>query len=141
MKRTRWITGAIAYQLLFMLVMLGGAVYLVWLTHEARVRGGSDEILGLEIGAAGAGVPALLGIAGCFGMWRQKRWGWWVTLLVDAILVFAFVAGMISDAGDINAELVSFTVASVVGVILLLLPVVRRSCSSVPAAVSIAGKV
>ena len=141
MKRTSWITGAIAYQFLFMLVMLGGAVYLLWLTREARVRGGSDETLGLEIGAAGAGVPALLGIAGCFGLWRRKRWGWWVTLLVDAILVFAFVAGMISDAGDIDAELVSFTVASVVGVILLLLPVVRRSCLGVPAAVSITGKV
>ena len=133
MKRTGWITGTIAYHLLFMLVMLGGAVYLLWLTHQARGRGGpdaADEIFGLEIGTAGAGIPGLLGTAGCFGLWRRKRWGWWVTLLVDAVLVFAFVSGMISDTSDINAELVLFTVASVVGVILLLLPVVRRSCSS-----------
>lgn len=142
MKRIGWITVTIAYQFLYMVLMVGGAVYLLWLIHEARVRGGpgaADEIFGLEIGSAGAGIPGLLGIAGCFGLWRRKRWGWWVTLLVDAVLVFAFVSGMIGDAGDIDPELVSFTVASVVGVILLLLPVVRRSCSSVP--VSTAGKV
>ena len=66
-----------------MLVMLGGAVYLLWLTHKATVHGGPgavDEIFGLEIGAAGAGIPALVGIAGCLGLWRKKRWGWWVML-------------------------------------------------------------
>lgn len=144
MKRTSWITGAIAYHLLLMLVMVGGAVYLLWLTHEARVRGGpdaADDIFGLEMGAAGASVPALLGVAGCFGLWRRKRWGWWATLVVDAVLVFAFVSGMISDAHDINAELASFAVASVIAVILLLLPVVRRSCLSVAAAAPIPGKV
>ena len=142
MKGTRWITAAIAYQLLFMLVMFGGAVYLVWLTHEARVRGGpgaADEIFGLEIGTAGAGVPALAGIAGCMGLWRRRRWGWWVTLMVDAVLVSVFVSGMISDVGDIDAALVAFTVASVVGVILFLLPVVRRSYWSTSAAASIPG--
>ncbi len=128
-----------------MLVMLGGAVYLLWLTHEARVHGGPgavDEIFGLEIGAAGAGIPALVGIAGCLGLWRKKRWGWWVMLLVDAVLVLSFVSGMISDIRDIGAELILFTVVSIAGVVLLLLPVVRRSYGKAPpVAASIPGQV
>jgi uncharacterized membrane protein (DUF2068 family) len=129
MKRTGWITVAILYQLLYMLVLLGGAVYLLWLTHQARVHGrpgAGDDVFGLVMGAAGAGIPALLGVIGCFGLWQGKRWGWWVMLVVDAVLVFAFVSGMISDASDIDAALIVFSVASVVAVVLLLLPVVRR---------------
>ena len=129
MTRTRWITVAIVYQLIYMLVMLGGAVRILWLLHVTRVRGGpgaADEIFGLEIGAAGAGFPALVGVIGCLGLWKGRRWGWWVSLFVDAVLVFAFVSGMISDASDIDAELVAFTIASIAAIVVLLLPVVRR---------------
>jgi uncharacterized membrane protein (DUF2068 family) len=129
-KRSAWITGAVVLQLIYVLGMLALPVYLLALTHASETRNAPDaveEISGLRIAAAVLGAPALMALAGWFGLWKEKPWGWWLTILMDVGLVGVFVYSLIDDGWkNIDWGVAGLTLMAVVPVVYLLLPQVRK---------------
>jgi len=58
-------------------------------------------------------------------LWKRRRWGWWLSLLVDIGLVATLAYSMVDD-NDIDWEQVIPTIGIVVLVVMLLLPGVRK---------------
>jgi len=129
-KRSGWITGAVVLQLLYTLMLLALPVYLLVLTRAPETRSGPDaqaSIAGLKIAAAVVGGPALIALAAWIGLWKEKLWGWWLTVLTDLGLVAVLVYSMMDDGWhNIEWDVVVLSVIPVVLVIYLLLPEVRR---------------
>jgi hypothetical protein len=128
--RSSWITGVVLLQLLYVLVLLALPVYLLILTRMPETRNGHDPagtIYGLKIAAVVLGGPALVALAAWFGLWKGKRWGWWLTILTDAAFVAAFAYSIIDDGWkNIDWAVVVLTLIAVVPVVYLLLPQVRK---------------
>ncbi len=82
MKRPDLILGVIiVVQSLMALVVIGTAAYVLWLTRSPEILSepdAADAIHGLKIGAAVLGAPGLLLLLAAIGLWRSKRWGWWL---------------------------------------------------------------
>ena len=129
-KRSAWITGAVVLQLLYVLAMLALPVYLLALTHASETRNAPDaaeEISGLRIATAVLGVPALIALAGWLGLWKEKLWGWWLTIVMDAGLAGVLVYSLIDDGWKkVEWDVAGLALMAVVPVIYLLLPRVRR---------------
>jgi hypothetical protein len=67
-----------------MLMLLAVPVYLLVLARTSETRSGPDaqaSIAGLKIAAAVVGGPALIALAAWIGLWKEKLWGWWLTVL------------------------------------------------------------
>jgi hypothetical protein len=130
MKRSGWITGVVVLQFLYVLVMLALPVYLLVLTRTPETRSGPDaaeEISGLRTAAAVVGAPALVAIVAWFGLWKEKLWGWWLTILMDAGLVVVLVYSLIDDGWkNVEWDVVVLTLIGVLPVVYLLLPQVRK---------------
>jgi len=130
MKRSSWITGVVVLQLFYVLMLLALPVYLLVLTRTSAVRnapGAAEDISGLKIGAAMLGGPALVVLAAWIGLWKEKLWGWWLTVLIDLGLVGVFVYSLIDDGWrNIDWAVVVLALISLVPVIFLLVPKVRR---------------
>lgn len=129
MTRSGWITGAVLLQLFYLLVLLALPIYLLALTRTAETLNGPDpaeNISGLETGAAVLGAPALVAVAPWIGLWKGKRWGWWLTILTDTAFVGVLVYSMIDDGWrNVDWAVVALTGIAVVPVVYLLLPPVR----------------
>lgn len=129
MKRSGLITGVLLLQLLYVLVLLALTVYLLVLMRMPDPGNNSDaeqNRVGLEIGAAVLGVPALVALIAWFGLWRGKRWGWWLTVLIDLGFFAAFGYSLIDDGWhNIDGALVALTVTALVPVVYLAAPRVR----------------
>jgi len=130
MKRSGWITGVILLQFLYALMLVALPVYLLVLTRASQTRSApdaADEISGLKIGAAVLGGPAIATMVAWVGLWKGKRWGWWLTVLTDVALVGVFVYSLIDEGWkNIDWDMVVLTVIAVAPVIYLLLPRVRK---------------
>ncbi len=123
-KPSRWIAVATVLQAFWALAIIGTSVYLLLLA-----RGKPEEhALGLRIAAGIVVAPGLLAFVSWFGLWRSKRWGWWLSLICDWGLVAALLYGITDDATDglIDWSLVGTSLFAMVVPILLLLPTVRR---------------
>jgi len=129
-KRSGWITGVVALQLLYTFAVLALPVYLLILTRAPETRNGPDaaeEVAGLRIAAAVVGGPAVVALIAWFGLWRGKLWGWCLTVLMDLGLVGVFVFSLIDDGrNNIDGVVVALTASAIVTVVYLLLPKVRR---------------
>lgn len=129
-KRSGWIAGVVVAQLLYGLLLLALPVYLLVLTRTSEVRNGAhaaEEISGLRIAAAIVGCPAIVLLVAWIGLWKEKLWGWWLTVLADLGLVAIFVYSLIDDGWkNIDREVATLAVIAMVPVIWLLLPKVRR---------------
>jgi len=129
-KRSSWITRLVGLQLLYVLAMVALPIYLLALTRAARVQAGPDaakDIAGLRSAALILAVPALIALVAWFGLWKEKLWGWWAVLLTDLGLFGAFVYSMIDDGwANFDWDMVALTAWSVLPVVLLLLPSVRK---------------
>jgi hypothetical protein len=128
-KRSGWITGVVVLQLLYVLVMLALPVYLLALTRTSETRNAPDaaeEVSGLKIAAAVVGTPAIMALIAWFGLWKEKLWGWWLTVLTDLGLVGVFVYSLIDDGKNVDWEVVVLTIITVIPVVYLLLPRVRK---------------
>ncbi|MGC2169999.1 MAG: hypothetical protein WA623_01285 [Candidatus Sulfotelmatobacter sp.] len=129
MTRPGWITGVILVQLLYLLMLLALPVYLLVLTRTAEIRNGphaAETISGLKIVAAVLGGPALVALAPWFGLWKGKRWGWWLTIITDLGLVGAFANSLVDDGWhNIDGTVVALTVIAMLPVVYLLVPEVR----------------
>ena len=128
MKRPRLIIAVNIIHLLLALLLAGTSVYVLSLTRSPETLqepDAADTIHGLFIGAAVLGVPALFLIAALWGLWRNKRWGWWLALVTDVVIAATLVYSMIGQNSPDLTEPV-WTLCFVVCAILLLLPIVRR---------------
>jgi uncharacterized membrane protein (DUF2068 family) len=128
MKRPHLVVAVNIIHLLLTLLLSGTSVYVLSLTrsHETlQETDAAETIHGLVIGAAVLGVPALLLIGALWGLWRNKRWGWWLALVTDVAIVATLVYSMIGqNSWDLTEPV--WTLCFVVCAILLLLPMVRR---------------
>jgi uncharacterized membrane protein (DUF2068 family) len=129
-KRSGWITGVVVLQFLYVLVMLALPVYLFVLTRTSETRSSPDaaeEISGLRTAAAVVGAPVVVAIVAWFGLWKEKLWGWWLTILMDAGLVGVLVYSLIDDGWkNVEWDVVLLTLIGVFPVVYLLLPKVRK---------------
>src|ERR1700674_4139419 len=104
MKRSGWITGVLLLQLLYVLVLLAITVYLLVLV-----------------------VPALVALVSWFGLWKEKRWGWWLTVVIDLGFFAAFGYSLLDDGWyNIDGALVALAAMALAQVVSLLAPKVRR---------------
>jgi hypothetical protein len=130
MKRPAWIRGVLLLQLLYVLMLLAIMVYLLVLMQAPDPANNSDVAQGrrgLEIGTVVLGTPTLVALVAWFGLWKGKRWGWWLTMFVDLLFFAAFGYSVYDDGWhNIDGTLVALTVIALVLVAYLLMPKVRR---------------
>ena len=129
-KRSAWITGVLVLQFLYVLGMLALPLYLLVLTRASETRNAPnavEEISGLRIAAAVVGAPALIALAGWFGLWKEKLWGWWLTFVMDVALAGVLMYSLIDDGWkNVDWDVAGLTLIAMVPVVYLLLPQVRR---------------
>ncbi len=125
-KRSGWITGMVVLQFLYALMLLALAIYLISETLDGP--NAQASIAGLEIAAAVIGGPALVALVGCIGLWKEKLWGWWLTVVTDLGLVAVLVYSMMDDGWhNIEWDVMILSVVPLIPVVYLLFPKVRSS--------------
>ena len=122
-ERSAWATGAFALQALWALVLIIIALYL--LIHTPR---SPEHALTLRLTGVMFGVPGIIAAAGCCGLWKSRRWGWWLSFVPDGLIAMVFIYAVIDDAriGIVDGTLVGTTVLASIAPLYLLLPVVRK---------------
>ena len=95
MRRSIWVTGSLVLQGLWALALLGLAAYSSILFVR---RPDSRDIRALVLLSALFG---LLGGIAWYGLWRRKRWGWWLACICSWVLAARFVYTFI-DIVSIN---------------------------------------
>jgi uncharacterized membrane protein (DUF2068 family) len=131
MKHPFLVTSTIIWQLLLALGLVGLGVFVYSLKNSPEIlmeQDSASAVHGLMLGAAVLGVPGLVLLVGEWGLWKNKRWGWWLSLFVNLAIVGVLIWGLVDDGlSGIDWEAVGITVAFLLVPILLLLPKVRRS--------------
>ena len=128
MKRPYLVIAVNIIHLLLTLLLAGITVYVLLLTRSPdtlKESDATDTIHGLLIGAAVIGVPALFLIAAVWGLWRNKRWSWWLALVTDVVLAATLVYSMMGQNSSDLTEPV-WALGFVTAAVVLLLPKVRR---------------
>jgi hypothetical protein len=129
-RRSGWITGVVVLQLLYTLMLLVLPVYLLVLSRTEATGNGPDaagEVYGLRIAAAVVGLPALAALGAWIGLWKDKLWGWWLTVIVDLGLAGVFAYSLIDDGWhNIDWDVAGLAAVAAVPVVYLLLPKVRK---------------
>jgi hypothetical protein len=100
MKRSGLIVAVATVQSLLALVLAGTAAYTLWLTRSPEILNepdAADAIHGLKIGAAVIGVPALILLVSGIGLWRSKRWSWWLALVTDVVMMAALAYNLLGE--------------------------------------------
>ena len=122
-KRSAWAAGAVTLQALWAVVLIAISLYL--LVHTPR---SPEHALTLRLTGVMFGLPGIIAAAGCRGLWKSRRWGWWSSFIPDCVIASIFVYAVIDDArfGLVDGTLVSATVLACITPLYLLLPVVRR---------------
>ena len=130
MKRPALVTGVTLLQFLLGFLWLGITVYLLFISRSPDTKNGGDPagtILGLEIAAAFIAPGAVFGLVAAYALGKDKLWGWWMSLIINAVFALMLIYSMIDDGWDnLDPELVGFTLLSLLPLILLLLPGVRQ---------------
>ena len=122
-RRSGWITATIVMQGLWALALLGLPFYLLFLARAAAPEAAS----GLQIAFWILIVPALFAAISWYGLWNQKLWGWWLALVTDTGLTALLIYSMVDDGlRNIDWDVAGITAASVVVLLVLVLPTVRR---------------
>jgi len=126
MMPPRLIVGLLVAQVLQAVLLAVLSIYVLTLIRSPEIRSAHGAAPGLLIGGSVFGVPALLMFAACLGLWKRRRWGWWLALLADTVM-FLMLAYSLYDDGWRNLDLESTGLSAVSAVVLayLLLPGVR----------------
>ena len=77
-KRSGWVTGVLALQGLWTVVLAALPIYLLILARSPGILNGPDgneAARGLRIGAAVIALPALFATVSSYGLWRGKALG------------------------------------------------------------------
>lgn len=128
MKRPVLITTVAILQFLLALVMAGTTIYLLWLAHSPKILAepdGADAAHGLTIGAIATGIPTAISGISFWGLWKSKRWGWWLALVMNVIILATLAYGMV-DENSVDMEEIVVTLCFMILPIFLLLPKVRK---------------
>lgn len=129
-KRPVAVTSVTLLQFLLGFLWLGITLYLLFISRSAEMKQGSDAaagIRGLEIAAAIVSPVAVFGLIAAYAMGKGKLWGWWLSLIINAAFAVVWTYSMIDEGWNgIDPQLVGFTLLSLLPVILLFLPVVRK---------------
>lgn len=142
-KRPAAVTGVTLLQFLLGFLWLGITLYLLFLSRSAGMKQRpTAAILDLEIAAAILAPGAVFGLMAAYALRKDKVWGWWLSLFINAAFA-AMLAYSMMDEGwdDLDPTMVGFALLSLLPVILLFLPVVRRFYWSKPATVKSEGTV
>jgi len=123
MNRPGWITVVIVVQALWVLALVGIAIFLLTLARTAS----PGVSAGVKTGATVLIVLALFACASWYGLWKDTLWGWWFALLGNFALLAIFIYSVVDDGfGNIDWEMAGITMISAILPVLLLVPVVRK---------------
>lgn len=128
MKRPALVTVIASLQSLLALILAAGTVYLVWLAHSPQILAepdGADAAHGIMIGAVAAGGTTVIVLISCWGLWKNKRWGWWLAMMVHVIIVAVMGYGTVDDS-PIDMDSFVITLCFLAFLIFLLIPKVRK---------------
>lgn len=138
-KRPAAVTGVTLLQFLLGFLWLGITLYLLLISRSAGMKQQPDSaaaILGLEVAAAVVAPGAVFGLIAAYALHKDRVWGWWLSLLINAAFAVILTYSMIDEGWDgLDPEMVGFTLLSLMPVILLFLPVVRQFYWRKPATV------
>ena len=138
-KRPLAVTSVTLVQFLAGFLWLGITIYLLFLSRSAEMKQGSDSaaaIHGLEIAAAVVAPVGVFGLIAAYALGKDKVWGWWLSLIINAGFTVVWIYSMIDEGwAGLDPEVVGFTLLSLLPVILLFLPVVRKFFWRKPAAI------
>jgi len=128
MKRSALLASVTLMQLLLGVLFSGLFILLLSLLPEVIPgQNAATAIWGLKVAAAIIGPLALLVLASLYGVWKGKLWGWWVAFVGDAALGGILIYSLIDDGWkNVDWTVVVLMAASMVALIFLLLPKVRR---------------
>lgn len=133
------VTSVILLQFLLGFLWFGTTLYLLLISRSPGMKQGSDPsaaIRGLEIAAAILSPGAVFGLIAAYALRKDKVWGWWLSLIINAAFAAVLTYSMIDEGWEgFDPELVAFTLLSLLPVILLFLPVVRKFYWRKPATV------
>jgi uncharacterized membrane protein (DUF2068 family) len=105
-------------------------VYLLALTRSKETLSAKDsagEIQGLLIAAGTLVLPTICYCVGAYGMYKAKRWGWWVAVATNLVAAATFIFGIFDvDTHEIDKDVIPFAVGFAVIAGWLLLPGVRK---------------
>lgn len=129
-KRPVAVTSVTLVQYLLGFLWLGITLYLLFVSRSAEMKQGSDSAAGtrgLEIAAAVVSPVAVFGLIAAYALGKGQLWGWWLSLITNAGFTVVWTYSMIDEGWNgIDPQLVGYTLLSLLPVILLFLPVVRK---------------
>jgi len=70
-------------------------------------------------------VPALITLVAASGLWKQRFWGWALSLATDVGVLAVFVYNVVGE-NDREGDEIALAASFVVPIVLLLLPAVRK---------------
>ena len=128
MRRPALVIAVNVMHLLLALGLTGVSIYLLILTRAPETLkepDAADTIHGLLIGAGLLSTPAALLLFGAWGLWKNRRWGWWLAMITDVGILAALSYSMVGE-NSVDWDDLAMTLCFVVCPILLLLPKVRK---------------
>src|SRR5262249_22514590 len=109
MKHSGLITGVTLMQLLLGLLYMGVSLLLLYLIRSPVTGQGYDPAValwGLKVAVSVIGPLTLLALVGAYGLWKDRRWGWWVSFLIDLGVAAVFISGALEDGwNNVDREL------------------------------------
>ena len=130
LKRPVAVTSVTLLQFLLGLFWLGITLYLLILSRSSEMKQGADPAAAmrdLEIAAAVLAPGAVFGLIAAYALRKDKVWGWWLSLTINAAFAAVLIYSMIDDGwNSLDPDVVAFTLLSLLPVVLLFLPVVRK---------------
>jgi len=103
------------------LALIGTASALLVATRSASAGESSDVTAAGILGAIG-----LLVLASCWGLWRTRRWGWWLALMINLGGLITFLWDPITRRVKPDSDELAFIIIFAVLAILLTFAPVRR---------------
>ncbi len=128
MSRPRTVTAAAIVHTADTALVLVLAIACFVLTRSARVRSlreATDVIHGLIIGGSILAGVAVVYALGASGLWRSRRWGWWLSVLTNLVVVMAVLADIFVDHDRDPDNWVAVAIFAV-PIVILCLPGVRK---------------
>ena len=132
------VTSVTLLQFLLGFLWLGITLYLLFMSRSVGMKPRLDPaaILGLEIAAAILAPGAVFGLMAAYALRKNKLWGWWLSLLINAAFALMLAYSMMDEGWQgLDPEMAGLTLLSLMPVTLLFLPVVRRFYWHKPATV------
>src|SRR5260370_20470424 len=98
MKRSGWIRFVTTMQLFFALSLIAFSLYVLVLAYRWGIHFEvHDAATGLIIASAVLGGPGLIALVGWWALQRERRWGWFVALFGDLVMLGILIHSMIDD--------------------------------------------